>query len=253
MVLFSPNREDRMGAAGDAALTPSVRALWGLAEPGRRGPKRALSVEEIAGAAVELADAEGLAAVTMAAVAKRLGNTAMSLYRYVGSRQELLEVMVEVASGPPPPLAPRRGWRRQLTDWVRADLARVAAHPWILDVQVAAPPLGPNMLGWTDRGMSILLDAGLPPRQAASSLLTLDGFARQQVALRRQFSDPEAVDRWADAVRAVVDPERFPGLSTVLESGALEDGDPPGDPPDGEEFEFGLALLLDGIERLVRH
>jgi AcrR family transcriptional regulator len=235
-----------------ADLPPSIRALWGIAEPGRRGPKRALAVEDIAGAGIALADAEGLEAVTMAAVAKRLGNTAMSLYRYVDSRQELLALMVEVAAGPPPDVRRRRGWRSRLAAWARADADRLAAHPWTLDVRTDGPPLGPNMLGWTDLGMKILLDAGLPPAQAASSLLTVDGFARQHVALGLQFADAEATRLWSARMRAVLDPERFPGLGTVLDSGALDDE--PGGAGDfpGEEFEFGLALLLDGIERLLR-
>jgi AcrR family transcriptional regulator len=232
-------------------LPPSIRALWGIAEPGRRGPKRTLSVEDIATAAVGIADADGVAAVTMAAVAERLGSTAMSLYRYVDSRQELLSVMVEIAAGPPPDVHRRRGWRNQLAAWTRADAQRLAEHPWVLDVRTDGPPLGPNLLGWTDVGMKVLLDAGLAPQQAASSLLTVDGFARQQVALGLQFADAEATRLWSTRMRAVIDPARFPGLHAVLESGALDDApENQGDFP-GEEFEFGLALLLDGIERLV--
>jgi hypothetical protein len=75
----------------------------------------------------------------------------------------------------------------------------------------------------------------------------VDGFARQHVALGLQFADPEATRLWSTRMRLVLDPERFPGLSAVLESGALDD---PEEFP-GEEFEFGLGLLLDGIERLL--
>ena len=99
-------------------LPRAVRALWGLDDPaGRRGPKRSLSVQAIGAAAVEIADADGLAAVSMASVAQRLGTTAMSLYRYVSSRQELEVVMVDLALGAPPALNPRRSWRHELEDW----------------------------------------------------------------------------------------------------------------------------------------
>src|ERR1700712_2930367 len=95
-------------------LPRAVRALWGLDDPaGRRGPKRSLSVQAIGAAAVEIADAHGLAAVSMASVAQRLGTTAMSLYRYVSSRQELEVVMVDLALGPPPGLHRRRSWRHE--------------------------------------------------------------------------------------------------------------------------------------------
>ena len=75
------------------ALPPGLDLLWGRREPGRRGPKPGLSVDGIVAAAVRLADAEGLEAVSMARVAKELGFTTMSLYRYVTSKDELLQLM----------------------------------------------------------------------------------------------------------------------------------------------------------------
>jgi AcrR family transcriptional regulator len=207
-------------------------------------------VAAIGAAAVEIADAEGLAAVTMASVAERLGTTAMSLYRYVDSRLDLEVVMVDLALGPPPGLHPRRGWRRELDGWVRAEARQLAAHPWVLDVRPGAPQVTPNLLAWTDSGMQIVLRSGLPEQPASSALLLVDGFARQHVLRGVQFSDPEATAGWADHLRDLVDPVAMPGLSRVLASGALDDGEP-GDFPGDDEFEFGLALLLDGIEALA--
>ena len=232
-------------------LPAAVRALWGLDDAGgRRGPKRSLSVQAIGTAAVELADAEGLAAVSMASVAQRLGTTAMSLYRYVTSRHELEVVMVDLALGPPPELHLRRTWRHELEDWARAEARQLAAHPWALDVRPGSPQVTPNLLAWTDTGMQIVLRSGLAEQPAASALLLVDGFARQHVLLALQFSDHEATAGWADQLRELVDPAAMPGLSRVLEAGAFDPGEPAHDGQSfpGDEFEFGLGLLLDGLE-----
>jgi AcrR family transcriptional regulator len=231
-------------------LPHAVRALWGLDDAaGRRGPKRSLSVQAIGAAAVEIADADGLAAVSMASVAQRLGTTAMSLYRYVGSRQELEVVMVDLALGAAPTLNHRRSWRHELEDWARADARHLAAHPWVLDVRPGSPQVTPNLLAWTDAGMQIMLRSGLAEQPAASALLLVDGFARQHVLMALQFADLEASAGWADQLRELVDPAAMPGLSQVLAAGAFDNGEP-GDFP-GDEFEFGLALVLDGIEALA--
>src|SRR6188472_411583 len=117
------------------ALPRAIAALWGLDEEGRRGPKRTLSVAGIGEAAVRIADAEGLAAVSMASVAKELGTTAMALYRYVDSRQELEAVMVDVAIGPPPDFGSSPDWTKRLFNWAWEEARQLAAHSWALEVR----------------------------------------------------------------------------------------------------------------------
>lgn len=85
----------------DIELPRSIALAWGIAANPQRGPKREMSVERIVEAAVELADAEGIGAVSMAAVAKRLGFTPMSLYRYVTAKDDLLLLMQDEATGVP--------------------------------------------------------------------------------------------------------------------------------------------------------
>lgn len=232
----------------DTQLSRAVRELWGMATGVRRGPKPAMSVRSIAAAGVALADADGIDAVTMAAVAKRLGFTTMSLYRYVESRQDLLAVMADEAFGPPPSLTRRRGWRGQVEEWARADARQLLAHPWIFDVRPGTPPVTPNLLAWMEVGFAAIAGSGLPLPQAASSLLTVDGYVRSNVQLARQFADG-GTGLWVSQLRLVLDPERLPTISAVMESGAFEDG---GDDVTGDEFEFGLGLLLDGVEKLAR-
>jgi AcrR family transcriptional regulator len=78
-------------------LPADVALMWGLRDVTKRGPKPSLSVEDIVRAAIEIADAEGLAAVSMARVAERLGNSTMALYRHVKSKDELLILMSDAA------------------------------------------------------------------------------------------------------------------------------------------------------------
>jgi AcrR family transcriptional regulator len=212
-----------------------------------------MTVPAIAQAGIEIADSDGLAAVSMAAVAQRLGFTTMSLYRYVDSRDELLLVMVDVAYGPAPEISRRSGWRRQLEEWARAVARSLVAHPWILDVRLGSPPLGPHTLAWMDRGLAALTRTALGGQQAASSLLLVDGFVRSHVTMGLQFADTEGTRRWSDRLRAVLDRDRLPTLAAALDAGVFDDDgdDLPGQFP-GDEFEFGLGLVLDGIEALVR-
>jgi AcrR family transcriptional regulator len=224
-----------------------VLAMWGRAPEGRRGPKPAMTVEQIARAAVAIADDEGLAAVSMAAVARQLGFTTMSLYRYVAAKEDLHMAMADVALGDPPALE-TGDWRARIEAWARAELAVLVAHPWVLEVRPGSPPLGPRTLAWMDAGLQALSGGHVPPAQVGSCLLLVDGFVRNQVLLGQQFGDGAGSRVWADRLRTVIDRERLPALAAGLDSGAFDD-DTPGAFP-GDEFDFGLRLVLDGIAAL---
>jgi AcrR family transcriptional regulator len=229
----------------------ALRALWRPDHEVRRGPKPARSIQEIAEAAIGVADREGLGAVTMAAVAAELGFTTMALYRYVDSRELLLQVMVDVAVGPPPDPNPRLGWRRQVEVWARAEAARLGQHPWALDVRPDTPPLGPHTLGWMDTGLRSLASSGLTEGAAASALLIVDGYVRSQVLLTQQYADPAKTRDWAGRLRTVIDPERLPAVAAALAAGVFDDSPEESEFP-GDEFDFGLAVVLDGLEALAR-
>src|ERR1700728_977916 len=116
-------------AAGPAAADgvaggppASLAAVWGLRERPGKGPKPGLSLEKIVAAAVHVGATDGLAAVSMGRVAAELGAGTMALYRYVGSKSELLNLMVDAAFGPPPPLPESAvGWRAALSHWAWAE------------------------------------------------------------------------------------------------------------------------------------
>src|ERR1700750_1677919 len=114
-------------------LSPGIAAAWGVKTVTTKGPKPGLSLERIVAAAVRMADAEGLDAVSMNRVAKELGTGAMSLYRYVESKQELLALMIDAAIGtvPPPPAA--GAWRTRLEHWAWSTVKGMREHPWAAD------------------------------------------------------------------------------------------------------------------------
>ena len=123
----------------------SLELLWGIARSPTRGPKPGLSVETIVQTAIEVADAEGLPALSMRRVAERLKVGAMSLYTYVPGKAELLDVMLDTVYGEiriPDDAA--SDWRANLEQRAREDWALYLRHPWVLQIARARPLLGPN-------------------------------------------------------------------------------------------------------------
>ncbi|MEV6239476.1 TetR/AcrR family transcriptional regulator [Lentzea sp. NPDC051838] len=137
----------------------------------KRGRKPAIDAADITRAAIAVADAEGLAAVSMARVAQELGNATMALYRHVKSKDELLALMSDSAMEDPPDL-PEGDWRERLRFWAKAVLAGIGRHPWFPQVPIS-PPVGPHSLAWFDKGLGALDGTPLEPDEKAGVVLTL--------------------------------------------------------------------------------
>jgi AcrR family transcriptional regulator len=155
----------------------AVEFLWGERAERTRGPKPKLSLDQIADAAIAIADAEGLAAVSMQRVAADLGYTKMSLYRYLPGKTELVALMVERAMGEPPPLA-GPDWRAALAEWCRLLLAGFVRHPWTLEATVGARPLGPHEVGWMESALTVLAGTPLAGGERLDAMVLLVGHAR---------------------------------------------------------------------------
>src|SRR6202046_1938898 len=118
--------------------------LWGTPQRPRRGPKPSLSLERSVTEAIALADAEGLASLSMAHLAERLGCAKMALYRYVPGKAELVALMVDAGLGAPPPPPVGAGgsapgepaWRAVLRQWATTIHQRYRAHPWAIEATV---------------------------------------------------------------------------------------------------------------------
>jgi AcrR family transcriptional regulator len=234
------------------ALSPGIAAAWGVKPPPAKGPKPGLTLERIVAAAVAIADAEGLDAVSMNRVAKELRTGAMSLYRYVESKHELLALMIDGAIGEVPPASRGGDWRGRLEQWAWATVRSMRAHPWAANAPVAGPPLAPHAVAWFEDALAALAGTGLTEAEKPSVILMLSGYVSNHVTVMNQVAesflrDGDAAMRgYADTLRALTDAERFPALRAVLDAGVFDRADPPDD-----EFAFGLQRILDGIAALI--
>lgn len=237
-------------------VPPALQAAWGLRERPTKGPKPTLNAERIVTAAVDIARAEGFAAVSMPRISQELSTSAMALYRHVGNKDELVLLMLEASAGaPPPPKAPGETWRSAVERWAYAMAGVFAENPWILQVPVAAPPATPRQLAWMEAGLHALAGTGLTEAEKLSLLMLINGYVRQGALLRGQMAEAarssgrtfeEVISEFGGLLRHLVQADRFPMLRKAIEAGAT---DPPDDP--GADFSFGLARILDGIAAFI--
>jgi AcrR family transcriptional regulator len=237
-------------ATAGGALPPGLDLLWGRRERGKRGPKPGLSIEAIVEAAIGIADADGLAAVSMARVAKELGFTTMSLYRYVASKDELLQLMWNAsAQGAEALTLEGDTWRERLRHWALVQREMIDRHAWITEMPMATPPLAPNSLTFVERGLEALDDTGLPDQDKLRvigliSSYTLSESRMAHEAARATASTGDTPWTFESLLRELVDAETYPRLTRIATAGP---------PPDTEtaEFTFGLDRILDGVESLI--
>ncbi len=233
------------------SLPSGVALAWGVAERAQRGPKRELSIERIVEAAIRIADADGLGAVSMAKVANSLDFTTMSLYRYVTSKDDLLLLMQDAigAEAIPGPIGDL-DWRDGLRQWVAQVVSVYQAHPWFGEIPVSGVPLTPNSLGLVDWALEALRDVSLSQEAKMSSILLLSGYAGNVGRLTGDFararrsgatSGTISGAAFADALKELVSEERFPALYPIVQSGVYMD-------EETDSFAFGLETLLDGIQ-----
>ena len=224
-----------------------------------RSPRLGLSLERVVQSGVELADGDGLAAVSMKRVAERLGFTTMSVYRYVASKDELLLHMHDTVWQPPPGLdAPLDGWRAGLERWTWEQHLTMQRHPWLDEVRFIERAGTPSQIAWIDLGLRALTGTPLTEHLKVAVLLLLGGYVSSQARLAstavegaRQglFGEPDqATEAFGELLRTVVSAERFPALHAAVVGGAFA---PMEDPPNAP-FEFGLELMLDGIDELMK-
>ncbi len=247
-----------MGHADVTGLPRSLKLLWGREEPQRRGPKPSLSLERIAAAAIALADAEGMQAVSMSRVAGQLGFTTMSLYRYVSAKDDLIALMLDVAIGRPDlPEDATAGWRARLEHWSLGYLTALRRHPWMTRTPISGPPVTPNQVAWMEAALGALAETALTDAEKLSILLLVNNYVRGVGQLSADLAEADEESRpgqsavmsqYGQVLAQLIDAEGFPTLRGMLASGVF---DQPDDEPD-VEFNFGLRMILDGVARLVQ-
>ncbi|MDL5160352.1 TetR/AcrR family transcriptional regulator [Actinomycetospora termitidis] len=231
-------------------LDRRVAALW--SDGTDRRP--ALTRHRIITAAISVADAEGLDALSMRRVATELGAGTMSLYRHVADKAELLGAMVEAVNAESPDLAEVAGdWRAKLEHAAREEYALSHRHPWVLGVPWSRSPLGPNSLAAVESVLGVVADLGLDHHDRVAVVFSVfryvRGAARDAVDAAAERRDGVPDEEWwagsEDVIARFVDPARFPEVVGAYRAGALTQTGPDG-------FEFGLARVLDGVEAYVR-
>jgi AcrR family transcriptional regulator len=258
---------------GDPSRT--LELLWrhagasgGPADPeasgrgGRRGPRPGLTVDAVLVSAIELADADGLAALTMRRLATALGVAPMTLYTYVPGKGELLDLMLDTVYAELP-LADTGGrpWRDRLAQVAEQNRALYAAHPWAAEISTARPPLGPGQLAKYEHELAALDGLGLDDVTTDAALTYLLGFvqgwaraAADARSLRGTDASGAALDdeRWwaanAPLLERVVDPARYPRAVRVGSAAGAAHG--AAYSPD-HAYRFGLARVLDGLAALI--
>lgn len=250
-------RQANEGAMTSEDFIPDrLRRLWGRSESSRLGRPAALDVNRVVSASVQVADRDGLGGVTLPKVAKSLGFTGMSLYRYVGSKDELLELMADAALGKPPTI-PTDDWRRGLRSWAFEQRAVYQRRPWLTRVPTSGPPSGPHQIAWMEAGLAVLSGTRLDWAHKIGVLSLISGYVVQSV---RQYSDlaegrtegqgqADAEREYGRALVRLVEPEQFPETARLFSSPLFEA--PPSDTSDATiadaDFTLGLELILDGV------
>jgi AcrR family transcriptional regulator len=244
-VQVAATKDSRLGEQ-----TGAVELLWGPRPQPTRGPKPALSLERIAQAAIQVADAEGLAAVSMQRVAAELGFTKMAMYRYVPGKAELIALMVDTAADAPPRLDGGSGdWRAQLGQWARRLLALLQRHPWLLEATVGPRIMGPNELGWLERAVAALDGTGLDGGERMDAVVVILGHVRTIAQQSRTATGPPQ-DNPEEQLGAVIAEllrthgNRYPALTAALAS-AITHGS------QDKALEFGLETIFDGLGVLI--
>ena len=230
--------------------TDTNAPIWSLPERGERGPKPRHSRAEIAAAAIRIADAEGIAAVTMRRVAADLGTGTMSLYNYVPAKEHLIQLRADQTAGEytyPPSPAP--DGRTAIADLARQgrDIAR--RHPWLPAVMHRPPPMGPSTLRYVDYFLGLLAGSVLGTAAKMETIAIINGFALMYGAMQAALDDERArtgiteQEQQAAPVKVLIDAASsgsYPNLSAALTA--------PSPPPRtaDENFESCLIRLIDG-------
>ncbi|MEV8441974.1 TetR/AcrR family transcriptional regulator [Actinosynnema sp. NPDC051121] len=250
--------------AGQGDAGRSMRLLW-RAPGGGAGP--GLSVDVIVDAAIEVADRDGMAALSMRAVGERLGRSAMALYTHVPSKAELLDLMYDRVLGElRSEYALDDGWRAALRAWAVDAREFFLAHPWVLQVSQARPVLGPNEFAMLEALVAILRPTGLGRSVLRGVVGAVVQFVRGAAGViaeaRRAAGETGMTDEEWWFSRAGLFEEVAPDFAARFPLSAwLGEEEPP--VVEGEEdvpylerdavgnFVTGLEVLLDGVEAAV--
>lgn len=167
--------------------------IWLRPERAARGPRPTHSRADIAGAAVRVADVEGIEAVSLRRIAAELGTGTTTLYRYIATKDELFDLMIDAAVGEREPPAPTGSWEADLRAVAHATRATALRHPWLATMPSIRPTLGPHSLAWLEATFATVDSLGLAPDEVLAQVGTVMTFVRGHVL--DELAEREAVRR----------------------------------------------------------
>lgn len=210
-------------------------------------PRAALSRDRVLRAAIDLADGSGIESLTMRNLAKELGVEAMSLYYHVANKDDILDGMVDAVFSEIDIPSGEAYWRTAMRARAISVRESLSAHPWATNLMQSRINPGPALLEHHDSVIRSLREAGFSVEMAAHAFSALDayiyGFALQEISL--PFDNPEELAAITEVILEQIPPDEYPYLTEM----AIEYTMKPGYDY-GNEFEFGLDLILDGLERI---
>ena len=238
------------------------QVIWMRPEGATKGRPPAYTRSQIAQVAIAVADAEGLAAVSVRRVTREIGAGTMSLYRYIRSKEELFALMAdEVTSEQPPdgpgePTAPR-AWQQQLRELAIGARALVLQHPWLPIVLSSTRLPGPRLLQGTESALAVLDGLGLTVAESMEIIGTVmalaTGTALNEIGMNGRMPgigprDDTAEDS-ADTeyLKVLLTEDGYPRQHQLMTSGALDTLDP------DAVYERSVDRLIAGIEAAVLH
>jgi AcrR family transcriptional regulator len=238
-------------------MATGLDTVWARDEEQASGPQP-LSRGTIVAAAIEIADTDGLEAVSIRRLATKLDARPMSLYSHIGRKGDLIDLMVDevMAGAIIPGGPPTDDWRGALRQIAQRTRESVRAHPWMIAAAFHRPFLGPNALRHIDQSLAAVSELPLSPERKRAVLLAVDtytlGFVRWEVMPKAKGSPPCAgrpeagpsaaeIDAYLATQTATGD---YPHLAEFL-------GNEIGLGVKAEKFELGLEWLLTGIEAEV--
>jgi AcrR family transcriptional regulator len=237
----------------------TIDLMWFPEPPeSRRGRRPGLSVARVVSAAIALADAEGLEAVTMRRVAQELGVVPMTLYTYVPDKAALLDLMLDrlYLQMPRQPHA-EATWRARLTGIAAENQALYQQHPWTASLSPSRPPLGPGLMAKYEHELRAFDGTGLDEVETDSALTYLLGFvqasARAEADARTVAERSAQTDRqwWQESgpvLAKVFDTHAYPTATRV---GAAAGAALGGAYNPAHAYAFGLQRVLDGLGVLI--
>lgn len=228
-----------------------ISVLWARPRRASRGPRPAHSRDWIASAAVKVADENGIGAVSMRRVAAEVGTRATSLYRYLRSKEEMLDLMVDLVMGESTLPESSGEWRPDLRMIAHHMRATIKRHPWMISVSVRST-LGPNSLATTEATLKALDGRGLDADGMLAIATALSTFTRGYVAVeiaeqRAEMNSGLRREQWmasqAHYIEVIRKSGKYPLFMRIVDEART-----PHDPEHASHgFDEGLECLLDGI------